>query len=83
MFGTANCSYSVVLDSASHQYAADSNGVLFAQDSLDDATHTVNLTALPSTNSNQQLQFDNIVFTDSIDDGYVLPAELITIRYSI
>lgn len=69
--GTANCSYSIVLDST--QYAPDNTteDMLFFKDGLLHTTHFLNLTASPQLGSGEQLAFDGADVTDVINDKYV------------
>ena len=71
LHGTANCSYSVTLDSVQYPATNDTNGILFFKDGLSHTTHFVNLTASPVSGSGTQLSFDGADITDVISDKCV------------
>ncbi|EKM61393.1 uncharacterized protein PHACADRAFT_190558 [Phanerochaete carnosa HHB-10118-sp] len=68
LYGKANCTYTITLD---NQFIAVPlslpDGLLFYQESLAPTTHSVQLTAQPDVNSTQQLDFDQAIFTNTID----------------
>ena len=65
LYGTANCSYSVVLDDQLHEEQADiSSDLLFWQNNLSSGSHSVMLTANPEVGTTQQVAFNKAVFTN-------------------
>ena len=68
MYGKANCSYTVVLDSQAVDippYLLDD--LLFYQEDLTGTTHSIQVTAQPESDSTQQLIFDQAVVTNTAE----------------
>ncbi|KAJ3546435.1 hypothetical protein NM688_g5515 [Phlebia brevispora] len=72
LYGSTNCSYVVTLDGNPYPTTLNQSqsldGLLFSRDGLDSNVHTVNLTAVPESGSDQQIAFDEAVFTNVIND---------------
>lgn len=75
LYGKTNCTYNVTLDSQSVNVPLSlPYGLLYYQEGLPPATHSIQLTAQPQPGTTQQLAFDQAVFTSTIDqdtDGLV------------
>lgn len=74
VYGSANCSYMVTLDSTpvAGTLNQSSVGLLFAQEGLQSTTHTVNLTLLSTNTADSMLGLDQITFTNTINQKYDL-----------
>ena len=72
VYGSANCSYMVTLDSTpiAGTLNQSSVGLLFAQEGLQSTTHTVNLTLLSTNTADSMLGLDQITFTNTINQKY-------------
>ncbi|KAJ7687397.1 hypothetical protein B0H17DRAFT_1180853 [Mycena rosella] len=60
LYGTANSSYDASVDNATSTHAPPTSDLLFSTTDLEEGTHSVTLTARP-TSSSQQLAFDRAV----------------------
>ena len=64
LYGSANCSYTVLLDDQLTQEASNpSDGLLFFQDDLSPGSHSIMLTAKPG-DPTAQVALDKAVFTN-------------------
>jgi hypothetical protein len=68
LYGMANCTFTVTLDSQSVPVPISlPRGLLFYQEGLTPTTHSVQLTAQLQANIMQMLAFDQAIFTNTID----------------
>ncbi|KAF7365272.1 hypothetical protein MVEN_00399000 [Mycena venus] len=64
LYGTSNSSYAVTVDATNSAHTPPTSDLLFSATDLDVGTHSVTLTATPSTSSSaQQLAFDRAVIS--------------------
>ncbi|KDQ63054.1 hypothetical protein JAAARDRAFT_188677 [Jaapia argillacea MUCL 33604] len=75
LYGQANCSYQVTVDSQVTNQPPNTGNVLFTVDGLTEGTHFVTLTALPTAGSTEQLAFDNMILMNLMpsNDGPLSP----------
>lgn len=68
LYGTANCSYDITLDSQSAPAPSSLPfNVLFYQEGLEATTHSVQLTAHPEAGTGQMVGFDRAMFTNTVN----------------
>ncbi|KAI0962335.1 hypothetical protein AcV7_001202 [Taiwanofungus camphoratus] len=77
LYGTANSSFDVAIDSTISPNLLASDELLFIQENLTQGTHYVNLTARPELNSNQQVVFDYAVVSNLLADGTSTPSPVV------
>lgn len=66
LYGNANCSYSVTIDTATYSNNSVQDDLLFASQNLNPGMHFVNLTAWPLEDSDQVFGFDYAVMTNQV-----------------
>ncbi|KAJ7109800.1 hypothetical protein C8R44DRAFT_800587 [Mycena epipterygia] len=74
LYGTTNSSYEIVLDNIASSHAPPTSDLLFSTTNLTEGTHSVTLTARPSSSS-RQLAFDRVVISTPLVNN-TTPAEL-------
>ncbi|KLO05467.1 hypothetical protein SCHPADRAFT_933614 [Schizopora paradoxa] len=72
LFGSTNCSYSVVFDNVSVPSVSPSQGMLFSKTDVPLGVHTVNLTVLP-TDTSQMLLMKGATFTTEVNSSTTSP----------